>query len=122
MKRADDPRHKRRENAVRELFAYSFNKNASLGVLAKLTVKKLKEIDNLIKACATEWPIDKINKVDLAIIRLALAELLTKTAPQKVIIDEAVELAKSYGSQSTPGFVNGVLGTAIDKINKTKTK
>jgi transcription antitermination factor NusB len=122
VKRADDPRHKRREKAAGELFAFSFRKDQRLGKLAKSAITKLPEIDKLIRECATEWPIEKINKVDLAIIRLALAELLTKTAPQKVIIDEAVELAKAFGSQSSPGFVNGVLGSAVDKINKTKNK
>lgn len=122
MKRANDPRHKRRERAVGELFSYSFRKHRRLGTLASSTVKRLSLIDGLIRECATEWPIKKINKVDLAILRLALTELITKTAPKKVVIDEAVELAKAYGGQSSPGFVNGVLGTAIDKINKTKKK
>ena len=118
MKRADDPRHKRREKAVGELFAFSFRKHQRLGPLAKSAVTRLPEIDKLIRECATEWPIEKINKVDLAILRLSVAELLTKTAPQKVIIDEAVELAKAFGSQSSPGFINGVLGTAVEIFNK----
>jgi N utilization substance protein B len=120
VKRADDPRHKRREKAVGELFAYSFTKRQRLGKLSSSVVKRLTEIDKLVRECATEWPIEKINKVDLAILRLALAELLNKTAPKKVIIDEAVELAKAFGSQSSPGFVNGVLGTAVEKIKNSK--
>ncbi|MCH7951476.1 transcription antitermination factor NusB [Patescibacteria group bacterium] len=122
MKRADDPRHKRREKAVRELFAFSFREHDRLSTLAKKTVEKLPAIDGLIRKCATEWPIEKINKVDLAILRLALAELMTKSVPEKVVIDEAVELAKAYGSQSSPPFVNGVLGNAIEKIERVKTK
>lgn len=121
MKTKSDPRHKKREKAIEELFAYSFQKHSNLGSLAKTTLKNLDEIDKLVQECATEWPIEKINRIDLAILRLALAELLTNTAPQKVIIDEAVELAKTFGSQSSPGFVNGVLGTALKAVkNKHK--
>lgn len=72
------------------------------------------EIDEIIEKCASEWPISKINKIDLAILRLAIYELAfpTKTPP-KVIIDEAVELAKEFGSENSPAFINGVLGTVI---------
>lgn len=115
MKRRDDPRHRKREKAIQELFSYSFSQHRRLGTLAQRTIERLPQIDEVIRACATEWPLEKINRIDLAILRLALAELLTKTAPQKVIIDEAVELAKSYGSLSSPSFVNGVLGSAIHK-------
>jgi len=56
----------------------------------------------------------KLNKVDLALLRLAIYELkIEKTTPPKVVIDEAIELAKVYGSQSTPKFINGVLGSII---------
>lgn len=120
MKRADDPRHKKREKAIGELFAYSFKKHPNLSDLANSAVERILEIDRLIRECATEWPIEKVNKVDLAILRLALSELITKTAPQKVIIDEAVELAKTFGSQSSPGFINGVLGSAVDRIKTNK--
>lgn len=115
MKRRDDPRHRRREKAIQELYTYSFRQAVKLGGLAQAVIEKLPEVDGIIRECATEWPLEKINKVDLAILRLALAELLIKTAPQKVIIDEAVELAKSYGSLSSSSFVNGVLGTAVQK-------
>lgn len=121
MKRRDDPRHRRRERAIQELFAYSFHRQSPLGTLATSTVGRLPEIDRVIQDCATEWPIAKINRVDLAILRLALAELMARTAPEKVIIDEAVELAKSYGSQASASFVNGVLGTALKKTNTPKT-
>lgn len=122
MKRADDPRHKRRKKAIQELFAYSFNKHSDLGELAKTTIENISQIDSLIKNSATEWPISKINKIDLAILRLAISELLNQDTPQKVVIDEAVELAKSFGSESSPSFVNGVLGTVLKKIQKAKDK
>ncbi len=116
MKRADDPRHKKREEAIRQLFAYSFHPHIKLGKLAQKTIENIQESDSLIRTCATEWPLEKINKVDLAILRLSLTELLIKKAPQKVIIDEAIELAKTYGSQSSAPFINGVLGTALKKL------
>jgi N utilization substance protein B len=75
---------------------------------------KLKKIDKLIAAAAPEWRIDKINRIDLAILRLAVWELVVdKKNPPKAIIDEAVELAKKFGGESAPGFVNGVLGTIL---------
>jgi len=57
------------------------------------------------------WPVDKLNKIDLAILRLAIYELERKKTPPKVIIDEAVELAKEFGGENSPSFINGVLGT-----------
>lgn len=118
LKRADDPRHRRREEAVGQLFTYSFHPHTKLGGLARKAVERIPESDALIRTCATEWPLEKINKVDLAILRLALTELLIKRAPQKVVIDEAIELAKTYGSQASASFVNGVLGTALKKLGE----
>ncbi len=76
---------------------------------------KLPVIDKIITKYAPEWPLEKINKVDLAILRLAIYELLTKNAPYKVIINEAVEIAKTYGSQNSSSFINGVLGKIVEK-------
>ena len=62
------------------------------------------------------FPISKIAKIDVAILRLAVYELIfEKNTPPKVIIDEAIELAKEYGSDSSPSFVNGVLGSIYKK-------
>lgn len=74
------------------------------------------DIDRIVNFCAPEWPIEKIGKIDLAILRLAIYELkIAATEPPKVIIDEAVELSKEFGGESTPGFVNGALGTVVKK-------
>lgn len=117
MKTPLDPRHQKREKTVQELFAWSFKKNQSVSNLSGQVVKHLPKIDKLITECAPEWPIEQINKTDLAILRLALFELsINKKEPIKVIIDEAVELAKEFGSESSPPFVNGVLGSALKKI------
>lgn len=109
-----DPRHKKRIHLFQELFAWESVKNTP-----KLAIKDIiisvNEIDNKIKFFAPKWPIDKINRVDLSILRLAIWEILfsqTK-APIKVIIDEAVEIAKEYGNESSSSFVNAVLGSII---------
>ncbi len=114
MKSKLDPRHKKRIHLFQELFAWESVKNTP-----KLAIKDIiisvNEIDNKIKFFAPKWPIDKINRVDLSILRLAIWEILfsqTK-APIKVIIDEAVEIAKEYGNESSSSFVNAVLGSII---------
>jgi len=77
----------------------------------------LTDIDARIHAAAPEWPVDKIAKIDLAILRLAIYELtVEKKEPPKVIIDEAIELAKEYGNDASSKFVNGVLGTILKSI------
>lgn len=74
------------------------------------------EIDEIIEQCAPDWPLDKISKVDLVILRIAIFEILygKGRVPDKVAIDEAVELAKEFGNDTSSKFVNGVLGTVIE--------
>lgn len=117
MKTAKDPRHQARRNIVKQLFANSFTAQPKLSRKAKEVLSKSSGLDEKIKKAAPTWPIDKLNKIDLAILRLAVYELDTKEAPPKVVIDEAVELAKEFGGEASPSFVNGVLGT----IYKGKT-
>ena len=111
MKTATDPRHLRRREAVKILFADTFTKQPNSPELVAEILKHKVKIDNKIKKAAPAWPIDNLNRIDLAILRLAVYELGKKEAPPKVIIDEAVELAKEYGSESSSSFINGVLGT-----------
>jgi N utilization substance protein B len=74
------------------------------------------EIDKIIEECAPEWPIDKIAKIDLVILQIAIFEMLFgKKTPVKVAIDEAVEIAKEFGNDTSHKFVNGVLGTVVEK-------
>lgn len=113
-----DPRHKRRQEAVKELFAQGFTKQPNLGELTKQVVKKQGECDPLIERAAPAWPITQINRIDLAILRLATFELIFGDQPVKVVIDEAVELAKELGSESSPAFVNGVLGKIVEEEGK----
>ena len=99
---------------MQDLFAYSFKKQRLLDTKSKDIIAQLSEIDINISKAAPAWPINKISKIDLAILRLAVYELLLeKSAPPKVIIDEAIELAKEFGGDSSPAFVNGVLGKII---------
>jgi transcription antitermination factor NusB len=111
MKTAKDPRHLIRVKIIKSLFAESFTHQKNLPEISKKIILKKKEIDNLIKKAAPTWPIDGLNKIDLAILRLAIFELKEEKTPPKVIIDEAVELAKEFGGESSPSFINGVLGT-----------
>lgn len=73
------------------------------------------DLDAKIQPIAPEWPIDQIARVDRAVLRLGLYELLhcAETVPPKVAINEAVELAKAFGSDNSSKFINGVLGTAF---------
>jgi N utilization substance protein B len=70
------------------------------------------EIDTLLGAAAPAWPLDQMSRVDKSILRLAIFEMLReKGLSPRIIINEAVELAKRFGHDSSPKFVNGVLGT-----------
>lgn len=110
MKTASDPRHLKRIRLMQHLFACAYHKKPDAAV--RPIWSKLDIIDRLITKAAPEWPLERINHIDLAILRLATWELvIDKTVPLRVIIDESVELAKEFGSDSSPNFVNGVLGT-----------
>lgn len=110
MKKKKDPRHQKRIEIMKYLFSQSFTSQSVPPKFIEGIIKDLKNIDSLIEKSAPAWPIDKLNKIDLAILRLAVYELKNSKTPPKVIIDEAVELAKEYGSESSSSFVNGVLG------------
>lgn len=122
MKTKSDPRHLRRRKTIISLFSYSFCEDQNLDNEAKEILQNKKTLDEQIIQAAPEWPLERINRIDLAILRLAVYELcLKKTTPGKVVIDEAVELAKEFGSENSPSFVNGVLGNIWKKIENEKT-
>lgn len=113
MKTSFDPRHKKRQIIVQELFGVDFHKQRIGSETEKIVNNKIVIDDNIHKA-APDFPVEKINKVDLAILRLAIYELvINKKEPQNVIIDEAVELAKEFGNDTSPAFINGVLGQVL---------
>lgn len=110
MKSSSDPRHQKRRKLLEELFSVEFHKQ-KVSEDAQEILKEKDFIDEEITKAAPEFPVDKINKVDLAILRLAIYELLVShKSPPKVVIDEAIELAKEYGGETSPGFINGALG------------
>jgi transcription antitermination protein NusB len=119
MKRSDDPRHLKRQAIVKNLYAKVVNPSTPPLPTTVKILPHLKAIDQLIIKCAPEWPLSQINRVDLSILRLAIYELkFTSQTPPKVVIDEAVELAKTYGSEASPGFINGALGSVLKTISK----
>lgn len=134
MKSKKDPRHEARRIALAVLFGQSFpsadgNQTKKLAKeevikenfdnkLAESLIKEIpknqEKIDQLIKKAAPEWPLAQIARVDLVCLRIALFELyIAKKVPPKVAIDEAIELAKEFGSEQSGKFVNGVLGTIV---------
>lgn len=115
MKTPHDPRHRRRIHLMKQIFATTFTKPASKKTNSRI-LPNLNDIDAHIERAAPEWPLNKIAKVDLAVLRLATSELLDHKEPPKVIIDEAVELAKEFGNDASPKFVNGVLGTILKSL------
>ncbi len=115
MKSPHDPRHKKRQHIIEELFSSDFHPQR-VSKETKEIIAKLEFLDGKIAEVAPEFPVNKINKVDLAILRLALFELLiNKDTPPKVVVDEAIELAKEYGGETSPAFINGALGHIIEQ-------
>jgi len=113
MKTSQDPRHKRRQRLVQELFSLEFHKQTVSSDVSEI-MKQGALLDEKIQKAAPDFPVQKINKIDLAILRLGVYELFVeKKEPQNVIIDESVELAKEFGNDTSPSFVNGVLGHII---------
>jgi N utilization substance protein B len=89
--------------------------------LVKGIISKIEQLDEIIEKAAPEWPISQITIVDRNILRLGLYELIfgdRKEVPPKVAINEAIELAKSFGGDSSGKFVNGVLGTVYREIGE----
>ena len=86
-------------------------------LLTQGVTKNRNELDDVISRYATAWPVDQLPYVDRNILRIALFELVrTPEVPQKTAINEAVELAKVFGSDSSARFVNGVLGSIMSGL------
>jgi N utilization substance protein B len=91
----------------------SFIEQLVLGVSEKQA-----ELDATLQPLAPEWPIDQIARMDRVILRIGAYELIhDKSVPPKVVINEAVELAKAFGSTNSSKFINGVLGTLLRRQN-----
>jgi N utilization substance protein B len=142
MKKATDPRHLSRELALQTLFSKDFNNNRintidfnveELSVIDEIEAyneelytsivigvrEKKEDIDNMITSFAPQWPISQMKLVDIQILRMAIYEgFIEKITPPKVAIDEAIELAKGFGGDSSSKFVNGVLGAIYEKYKQ----
>jgi transcription antitermination protein NusB len=124
---------KTRELAMQALFLWDANANLDLVLGAQVTKDEKNEesvaaralqmaegawnqretIDALIERIAPQWPPRRQPAVDRCILRLAVWELTTQSTPPKVVIDEAIELAKEFSTEQSPSFVNGVLDAAL---------
>ncbi|MDY2629480.1 MAG: transcription antitermination factor NusB [Lachnospiraceae bacterium] len=97
-----------------ELSDYSEEEKELLKERAQAVLNNTEEADTLINQYAKGWQTRRMAKVDLSLIRLALYEIRhDETVPDKVAINEAVELAKKYGGSDSPSFINGILGKIV---------
>ncbi len=92
--------------------------SAYLRWLVSGVLRNREQLNQLIETYAPDWPVDQLAIIDRTILRMAIFEIGARDgdAPPKVIINEAVELAKTFGGDSSPRFVNGVLGAALDDV------
>lgn len=106
-----------------ERYENAIDDKGFVGELVRGVLAEQGDLDSKIQPIAPEWPIDQIARVDRTILRIGLYELLYRadTVPPKVAINEAVELAKAFGSDNSSKFVNGVLGTAYRTLVEEQT-
>lgn len=106
-----------------ERYESAIDDTAFVSDLAKGVIAAQADLDSKIQPIAPDWPIDQIARIDRNILRLGLYELLYmgEIVPPKVAINEAVELAKAFGSDNSSKFVNGVLGTAFRTLVEGKS-
>ena len=99
-------------NEVEENEAKEYIKDAVIGIN-----ENIKEIQELIeKNLKADWQLDRISKIDLSLLKLAIYEIKYKEIPYKVAINEAVELAKKYGEDKSKNFVNGILASIVKEM------
>lgn len=101
-------------------FAPGIEDTAFIDQLVNGTIEHIDALNAIIEKAAPMWPLDQIANVDRAVLRLGLYELLfgnKEEVPPKVAINEAIELAKTFGGEASGKFVNGVLGTVFREIN-----
>ena len=127
-KKKMDPRHQKRIKIVQNLYAYTYQllkKNLPFphDSLTDNIIIKLKEIDECIKKYAPRFPLDKIARIDLSILRMSVHDLVyLRKTPKKVVIDEAIRLAKELSGEKSYAFINAVLGKVLENISKAKNK
>lgn len=112
-----DRRHEARTLIVQELFAHAFDAQQATSPKTRVILDHASALDKLIEQHAPRYTSAKIAKTDLAILRLAIYELtIEKKEPPKVVINEAIELAKELGGEKSPAFVNAVLGKIYTQV------
>ncbi len=137
-------RHLQRSIAMQSLFEWDFNSRKDDNIeeiirhnvkefapslenydfvkrLVQGALKNRAKIDKLIEKCAPEWPLEQVTAVDRNILRLGIQELVFgnyEEVPPKVAINEAIELAKTFGGESSARFINGVLGTIYREMGE----
>ena len=138
---AANPRRKARVAAMQALYEADVAPHRALDALARRSedaslteeqarfarelvegvVEHREALDDVIRQAATQWPVEQLSAIDRNILRLAIREILMNNGtPIRAAINEAVELAKAYGSDGSARFVNGVLGSvSISLANKT---
>jgi len=117
VKSKNDPRHQKRIKSIQSLFAWGITHKIDDDSLLPI-ISEINKIDQLISTTAPKWPLDQVNKVELAILRYSIWELINKPeTPAKVIIDEAIEIGKEFGDTKSSPFINAVLGNILKKIN-----
>lgn len=97
-------------NKITDINAQEYIKDAVLGI----EKNKDEILSNIEKNLRAEWKIERISKIDLSILKLAIYEIKYKDIPFKVVINEAVELAKKYGEDSSKNFINGILASVVN--------
>lgn len=142
MKTPNDPRHLARKVAFSVIYSIESSRNSDYNgdyeelvtsILENYEIKdydkkvfenilksvsiNLQEIKSLIAKHSTDWNMDKIYKTDLALLIMATAEIMTKSVPVKVSIDESIELAKEFGQEESSKFINGVLAGITKELN-----
>ena len=118
---SSESRHQLRFERVQSLFAWGFQPENSLeeqfdGI--REIIGHLSEIDVIIFKYAPRRTMDQFDKVDLAILRQALYELMYTSTPPAVVINEAIEIAKTLADQSSAGFIHGVLASYVDETKE----
>lgn len=106
---------------IAEEFATGMGDNSFIEELVQNVLSKQDDLDKIIEKAAPDWPLDKISIIDRNILRMGLYELLfadRKEVPAKVAINEAIELAKSFGGENSGKFINGVLGSVYKELGE----
>jgi len=115
-----EPKATSNRSSKRNQIGSDFQEKLFFKQLVQDILKNIKKIDSFIIQYAPQWPIEKITLVDRNILRIGVFELLISAqTPPKVIINEAIEIAKLFGSETSSKFINGVLGAIYEKMKSS---